>query len=138
RDGTEFFVEITGEDIEFDGRVACLAVAVDVSVREGAQRDLRESEQRFRSVAENLHEALVITDQGERITYANPQLAEVLGFAPDELLGRDFIEIVAAEERPVVAERVRQRLSGVSERYETSLQRKDGARIAVDISASPY
>jgi two-component system cell cycle sensor histidine kinase/response regulator CckA len=138
RDGTVFEVEITGEDIEFDGRVACLAVAVDVSERERTQLDLRESEQRFRSVAENLHEALVITDQRERITYANPQLAQVLGFKPGELLGRDFIELVAPDERAAVAARVSQRLSGVSERYETSMQRKDGSRISADISASPY
>jgi two-component system cell cycle sensor histidine kinase/response regulator CckA len=138
RHGRVFDVEVTGEDIEFDGRVACLAVAVDVSERERVQRALRDSEQRFRSVAENLHEALVITDPDHRISYANPRLAQVLGYAPDELLGRDFMEMVTREERGAVADRVRLRMSGVSERYETSLVRKDGTRIVADVSASPY
>ena len=138
RDGTIFDVEVTGEDIDLDGRVATLAVAVDVSERRSAERALHESEQRFRSVAENLHEALVLTDPDHRITYANPRLEAVLGYAAGELLGLDFIVTVAEDERSALLERVRRRLAGVAERYETTLVRKDGTRLFVDVSASPY
>ena len=103
------------------------------------KRDLRESEQRFRSVIENLREALVITDLDDRIVLANPRVHDVLGYAQQELLGLRASDVLLPEgARAVFTSRQPDRLQGKSDLYETLLRRKDGMLIHAEISASPY
>jgi PAS domain S-box-containing protein len=103
------------------------------------QRALRESEQRFRSVIDNLREALLITDVDDRIILANPRVLDVLGYSARELLGRSASELLLPEsQRDDFRDRMVRRLAGQSELYETQLVRKDGQRIHAEISAAPY
>src|SRR5688500_18335460 len=51
------------------------------------KRALRDSEQRFRSVIENLRDALLITDLDDRITLANRRVRDVRGYTARERVG---------------------------------------------------
>ena len=103
------------------------------------KRALRDSEQRFRSVIENLREALLITDLDDRITLANRRVRDVLGYAPEELIGLPVTELVAhGALRAGFRERLERRKRGQSELYEADLLHKDGYVIRVEISAAPY
>ena len=103
------------------------------------KRALRESEQRFRSVIENLREALLITDLEDRITLANQRVREVLGYTPAELIGLPVTELVAdGEGRAAFRDRLERRKRGHSELYEADLLHKDGHVIHAEISAAPY
>jgi PAS domain S-box-containing protein len=99
---------------------------------------LRESEQRFRSVAENLREALLITDTSDTIILANARVRELFGYEPQELVGKKATELLLPEAKADWPDRMRRRLSGLSELYETELVRKDGTRVFVEVSATPY
>ena len=100
---------------------------------------LRESEQRFRAVVENLREALLITDRDDRIILANSRVRDVLGYEPDDVIGRYATELLLPpEQASAFADRLERRLSGQVELYEVELIRKDGARIMAEVSASPY
>ena len=139
RDGSVLDVQITSEMFDFDGRSVRVAIGVDVSERERVERALRESEQRFRSVAENLREALMITDVDDRIVLANARVREVLGYEPDEIMGRTASELLLPpERRRDFQDRLARRLAGESETYETEMTRKDGRRIFAQVSAGPY
>jgi two-component system cell cycle sensor histidine kinase/response regulator CckA len=139
RDGSVLDVQITSELFDFDGRRARVAVGVDVTERERVERALRESEQRFRSVAENLREALLITDVTDRIVLANTRVRDVLGYEPDEVIGRNASELLLpASRQSEFRDRLIRRLAGDSELYETELTRKDGRSIFAQISAGPY
>jgi PAS domain S-box-containing protein len=102
-------------------------------------RELRDSEQRFRSVIENLREALLITDLDDRITLANRRARDVLGYMPEELIGRPVTDLVAdGAQRTAFRERLERRKRGESELYEADLLHKDGHVISAEISAAPY
>ena len=132
-------VEVTGHSIELEGRALRLAVGVDVTSRERAERALRESESRFRSVANCLREALLITDVDDRIVLANDRVREVLGYEPAAIVGREATALLLpASQRNAFRDRVRHRLQGESELYEIELVRADGAVIVAEVSASPY
>jgi diguanylate cyclase (GGDEF)-like protein/PAS domain S-box-containing protein len=139
KDGRTIVVDVTGYPIEWDGRPARLALAVDVTRQVAAERALRESERLFRAVVENMSEALVITDTDDVILHANERLRDLLGFDIDELLGRRAIDALFGPE--VVGglrERHARRLVGESERFEAPLRRRDGSEVWVEVSAAPY
>jgi PAS domain S-box-containing protein len=103
------------------------------------KRALRESEQRFRSVIENLREALIITDLDDRIVLANPRVFDVLGYTQQELLGLRATDVFLPDgARSVFTSRQQERVQGKSDLYETLLLRKDRTLIHAEISASPY
>src|SRR4029453_16723726 len=63
-----------------------------------AREALRESEARFRALAETAAAAILIVQAGE-ITYANPAACEMAACQASELLGREFLDLVHPEYR---------------------------------------
>ena len=60
----------------------------DVTDRQRAVQELRESEERFRSLVQHSSDAIVVVDQALRITYASPSLERLFQTERTELLGR--------------------------------------------------
>lgn len=83
---------------------------------------LKESEARFRQLAEATIEGIVFSQAGV-VTDSNTQFAAMFGYEPDEVAGRPVIDFIAPESRAMVAERVR---SGAIEPCEFTGLRKDG------------
>ncbi len=62
----------------------CVGVAADVTERQKAQEALMESEERFRQIADNIHETFWIIDlQADRVLYVNPAFERVFGHPVD-------------------------------------------------------
>jgi PAS domain S-box-containing protein len=98
-----------------------------------AARAHRESEERFRRLAEAALEGVGITDQG-RIVDANPRLAEIFGCPVAELLGRPVMDFVAPESAAAVESFMRQ---GKGEMYEHLARRRDGTIFPVETQGRP-
>lgn len=90
-----------------------------------------ESEARFRALAEASWEGICFSDNGV-ILDANPQLAAMLGYAPDELIGMRVIDLVTPESTASVLRAMRVRSS---EPNEFKALRKDGNVICVEVRA---
>ena len=60
----------------------------DVTETRRAEEALRESEQRFHQVAENAQEWIWETDAHGRYTYASVAVRQILGYEPEEIVGR--------------------------------------------------
>lgn len=72
-------------DGTFEGYVGgCL----DIHDRNKVREALRESEERYRTVAETASDAIVSIDEHSTILFANSATAEVFGYAPEELVGK--------------------------------------------------
>ena len=67
-------------------------VIFEVTNQKQAEAALRESEQRFRELLENVRLAAVATDAAGRIEFVNDYLAELTGWRPAELVGRTWLE----------------------------------------------
>jgi len=105
--------------------------------RRRADEALRASESRFRNLVESSGEWIWEMDARQRITYSSPRVRDLLGYEPDEVLGRTPFDFTPPEEH----ERLRQALAERQEdptavrTFETVATRKDGRRVNLESSA---
>ncbi|HEX2973961.1 MAG TPA: PAS domain S-box protein, partial [Tepidisphaeraceae bacterium] len=118
-----------------DGSVIWNGVQTDITERKHMEAALRESEEKFRTMAENAR-AVVGVVQGKRFVYANPYLAEISGYTVDEILAMDFVEMVHADFRERVVEYARRRQLGEAapSHYEFAMITKSGQTRWMDFS----
>lgn len=76
--------------------------------RGNLSRKLRASEERFRSVFEQGHIGVGVAELDGEILAVNPALGKLIGFEPDELLGRHYTELIDPEDREPCREGVKQ------------------------------
>jgi PAS domain S-box-containing protein len=66
------------------------AILRNISERKRVEEDLRESENKFRTIVENSHAGLCIIDSDFKITYLNDQFAQIFSIQREKLLNKDF------------------------------------------------
>ena len=89
KNGTRVPVEIHSRAISYRGKKVILNVARDISKRIEAQKALRESEERYRSVVENSRDGIVILNNDLKILFANERFCEILGRPRIEIQNHD-------------------------------------------------
>jgi len=99
---------------------------------------LKKSEEKFRQLLEESMDAVAVL-VGTNIVYANKRLAELHGFiVPQEIIGRDCLELIAEKDRELVRTRAlgRQRGEEQSLRYEFTLLKIDGTPVDIEANVS--
>jgi two-component system sensor histidine kinase DegS len=89
---------------------------------------LRISEERYREIFENAHDAIWLQDMQGRMTMANKACAEVTGYAPEELVGMKVKEFLSGNALTKARQIRRRLLAGdtVGEPYEQEIIKRDG------------
>ncbi|MBV8886366.1 MAG: PAS domain-containing protein, partial [Chroococcidiopsidaceae cyanobacterium CP_BM_RX_35] len=93
-----FFARVTPIR-EQDGRITkWIGVATDIDERKQTEAALRESEAKFRSLIQNSSDIISILNQGGTIRYVSPSVTRILGYKPEEMLGKNVFEFIHAED----------------------------------------
>ncbi len=74
--------------------VRTVGATVDITERVHAERTLREREERFRALIEEGLDLVLTMAPGAIVTFASPALRAVLGYAPEDLIGRSLLELL--------------------------------------------
>ena len=99
RDGATMNVEVTAYDVRLPGRRARMAMAVEVNTARRTEEALRESERRFREMLDTIELLAVLLDVVGTVTYCNPYLLRITGYAKENVIGRNFFELLVPEGR---------------------------------------
>jgi len=101
-------------------------------------KTLQNSEETFRSLAENANDGIMIAIKGGKHVFANAMAAVISGYTVKELLKTKIDDLLPAGERKDVTERFDRRLQGqrVRSTYESVMRRKDGSIVPISITAS--
>ena len=99
KDGTAIAIWLVAAPI-VDAQGAVIGaslIARDITDRKRAERALRESEQRFRLIAEHAVDLVYMTDLSGRFVYLNGAFERLLGYRPRELLGATLADLVEGD-----------------------------------------
>ena len=136
KDGTVFDIEAS---IQFRPEKGgqCVCFFRDITERKKAEKDLKESEERFRYLSDGSMEAIFFTKDGFCLE-VNQVAVEIFGYDDrSEFIGMFGTDIIAPESHSIVKSHM---LTGTFEPYEAVGMRKDGTRFPISIRAKamPY
>jgi PAS domain S-box-containing protein len=140
KDGTRRFVEVSVSlKRDVTGRpTGFMGIARDITERKLAERTLRESEERYRTIIENIHDGYYEVDLDGNYTFFNEGLLRITGYSRDEMLGLNNRRIVDEYNNKKVFKVFNQvYLTGVpAHAFDWECIRKDGTRRFVEVSVS--
>ncbi|MFC1884442.1 PAS domain S-box protein [Thermodesulfobacteriota bacterium] len=101
-------------------------------------RELTRAEQRFRSIVENSHDGILIADDKYILRYINDEFCKILGYEPEELLGKDFRQFLDSESRKIVSDKYSQehKIEDPATRYQFKIVTKAGVKRNVESSST--
>lgn len=138
KNGTPIHILMNSSTIEFEGKSAVLSINRDITSRVRTSNALRESENKHRTLIENMSEGLVHLDREDRIIFTNKRFCEMIGYSEDALIGQNASQLLLDDEGRKIIERAnRHRREGVSENYELQLRTAEGAMIWSLVGAVP-
>lgn len=113
--------------------------ANDISAIKKASEAIKQSEEKYRGIIENLKLGILEVDNNDKIIKAYPQFCSLVGYEEDELIGESPTFLFLDESsRKIMAEQNEERLKGVSSVYEVPLIKKNGEIAWVIISGAPF
>jgi len=138
-DGQAFPATVLLTRVQLEGKAGLQATVRDITEQKQAEAALRESEAKFRSVAETSPVGILI-HQGGRFRYVNAVLVAMTGYTREELLAMDFLELVHPEFRGLVGSRGLARLRGeeVPANYEFKVLTKAGEERWAELRATGF
>jgi PAS domain S-box-containing protein len=122
--------QTTGPLFNFEGEViGAIATVHDVTTRKKAEEDLRFSEEKFRSITEQINDYISISDVNGIIFYASPASKTMFQYEPNEMTGHHFMDFI---DEAYLQKAVDAFQNGISEKrkavnLELRLKRKDGS-----------
>jgi PAS domain S-box-containing protein len=139
KDGGLLHVEVRGRSISFGDKVLRVTAIRDITERRQAEAELRASEERYRSLIENLPVPLII-HADEEVLFVNPATVQVAGLtSPEDYVGKSVWDFIPSDLKDTYAERLEtlyKRRTPI-DLEESRLVNSDGAELEVEIIATP-
>ena len=122
-----------------DGAPGVTIILEDITEGRRAEEALRESELLFRSLVENISDLILNVDETCTFTYVSPKSREILGYAPEEMLGKTPCDFMVPEKADRVREEFTALFADPEPRvlFEWTMLHRDGSTVILDVSGTP-
>jgi len=137
-DGSWLTLEAVGKNLLHDPAVAGIVVNFrDITDRKLAEEVLRDSEERFKAIAEAIPIPVVISHRSDgTVLYANEHVAALHGVPPKEMIGRKTLDFYNdPDDRQVVLDTLRR--EGLLGHYEFRFKKMDGTPFWAIVTVQP-
>lgn len=124
--------------LQKDGSIIWAGILLDVDAQKNTENALRKSESKLRAILDNMLETFYRTDLQGRLIMVSPSVYDLIGFKPDELLGKKLSDYYFEPEgREHFLKNLAENNGAVSN-YEAPLKHKQGHAVWVSTCASYY
>ena len=137
-DGQVIYVESTGVPIQCQGQIQHFGIFSDITERKQVEEKLRETEKKYRELADSLPQVIFEVDLNGTLTYINHNAYVLFGYTQEEIAkGFNVLEAFIPEDRERVALDIMLNIQGQKlGRQEYIAVRKDGTRFPVSVHAN--
>ncbi|MBX3565310.1 MAG: PAS domain S-box protein [Sphingomonas sp.] len=136
--GEERALQSHGSRIDYDdGRPSrFVGVSFDITERQRAEEELRDSEARFRTIFEQANDYLITLTLDQRIASVNPAVVSALGYTEAEVLGRPVSDFMDPDQFAISLGALQQKLiRGGSTRLTIKVRAKDRRELVWEINS---
>jgi PAS domain S-box-containing protein len=138
KDGTVLWLDLSSTRIEYKGHPAVQAAFLDITERKRAEEALRESEERYRTILENIEDGYYEVDLAGNFTFFNDSLCRMLGYSRDEMIGMGNQQYTDQENRKKLFQAFNEvyRTGVPAKEFDWEVIRKDGTKLFGEVSVS--
>jgi two-component system, sporulation sensor kinase E len=147
KDGRVVWIMATVKSIQYHGKRAILGSYMEVTERKQAEERIRESETRYRLLAENAEDVIWTVDVARptRLTYISPSVARLLGYSVEESMDKEIKAVFTPASFDIAMKAFAEEMSGEhneqadrprSKRLELQLRHKNGSLVDVEVNFS--
>ena len=139
KDGTVCWMEVYANRIEYGGKPAIQAAYIDITDYKRAEETLKQSEERYRTVLDEMEEGYYEVDMAGTFTFVNDAMTRILGYSRDELIGMNYKTYTPEEDvKPIFEAYNRVYRTGEPLKWFPMAEiRKDGTRLLAEDSVLP-
>ncbi|HIE26267.1 TPA: PAS domain S-box protein [Candidatus Poribacteria bacterium] len=123
---------------ETDNIIGTLSSGEDITERRRTEESLRESEEKYRELVEDINDVIYSTDENGVITYVSPAIEAISGYSPSEVIGRNFAEFIHKEDLPYIMQMFQNAIAGDLQPDEYRIMTKSDAVRWVRTYSRPF
>ena len=128
KNGETMLMEVTSSEIFYKGKRAVSVALMDITERENGRKELMESEERFRLLANSSLEGIVISENNI-IVDVSEQFVKIFGYEErKEVVGKRVADFIHPADEEMVVKRIKE---GSTDSYEARCVKKDGSIIII-------
>jgi PAS domain S-box-containing protein len=135
KNGARFPVYIELSLIEMYDGVATIAYLLDITEQKKAEEALRDSEERYRRIFENIDDIYYEAAPDGTILEMSPSVEAIGGYTREEMIGSSAYEVYEMPADRVKLHEDRRNVGGHVSDYPLKLKRKDGSRVHCSLNA---
>lgn len=110
----------------------------DITDLKNAEKSAQESERKYRSLFNTLHDGIMAVDLDENILFANRAACDMFGYTESELIGTNIKRYVPEGDHIIIDHETMNRINNKIGKYEITIIKKNGELRNILLSATPY
>jgi len=87
KNGVEKWLSLTGNSIQYEDKRTALISVTDITERKRAEEALKNSEEKYRNILENIEESYYEVDLTGNFTFFNDSACRIFGYSQEEMMG---------------------------------------------------